>query len=117
MSQNNERTEIDTLLQKPTEDLFVLLADNAGLGADEMDKESSGRTFFSRVWRNQKEAICGNNIVKLYIGDPSTSDATTIATQVLGLLIAVPGINMALIACLAVRIGLRKLCGAAEKNE
>lgn len=99
------------------EQLTELLADSAGLGADQIDKQATGKRLFSRVWNENKAAVCKNPVVRAYTGDPSTADAVRMAAHVLGLMAVVHGLNMALIAALAVRIGLRELCkGVCEET-
>lgn len=114
MTENVQTNEIARLMDEgiDVDDLYETLAESAGLGADQIDKPSAGKAFFARIWAQQKAAVCGNKLVQVYIRDPNASDATTIATQVLGILVVIPGVNMAVIACLAVRIGLRSLCAA-----
>ncbi len=92
------------------EDLYVALADSAGLGADELDKAGVGKTMFSRVWHQAADKICANTMVAAYMRDPTTADMTAIVAQIVNLLVAVKGINVVIIACLALRIGLRRLC-------
>lgn len=94
--------------------LYAALADSAGLGADELDRSGAGKTMFSRVWRQAADKVCANKMVAAYIRDPTASDATAIAAQIINLLVAVKGINVVIVACLAMRIGLRKLCVERE---
>ncbi len=95
--------------------LYERLADSAGLGADEINKAAEGKAFFSRVWNRQKDAVCGHPLIQAYIRNPSVSDGTAIAAQVLNLLVGIPGLNMVVVASLAVRIGLRQLCADPPK--
>lgn len=110
-------TEIEALLASDVseDELFARLADSAALGADEIRKEEEGKAFFARLWAQQSELVCSNAVVQAYIRDPNASDSTAIAAQLLNLLIVVPGVNMVLVACLIVRIGLRKLCQMSEE--
>lgn len=117
MTDDPDRDEIRRLMDERTvelDELYVLLADNAGLGADEINKAGAGKTFFSRIWAQQKERVCASRMVQAYMHDPNTADATDIVTHVLSLLVVVPGINMLIVACLAVRIGLRALCARSS---
>ena len=98
---NPELTEVE---------LFAMLAESAGLGADEIDRAGEGRVLFSRIWKRCGGAICANPIVKAYVSNPTASDSTTIAAQVLNLLAQVDGVNVVVVAALALRIGLRTLC-------
>lgn len=92
------------------DDLYEALADSAGLGADEINKSGAGKSYFSRIWAQQCPAICRNNFVRAYIEDENTADGVDLITQLLTILVVVPGVNMVIVACLAVRIGLRSLC-------
>lgn len=104
--------DIIALLRNDVSDerLYEMLADSAGLGADEINKAAEGKTLFSRIWLRQKNNICGNAAIQAYIKNPNVSDATNIAAQVANLLVGITGINIAIVACLIVRIGLRTLC-------
>jgi hypothetical protein len=97
------------------EKLYERLADSAGLGADEINKAAEGKAFFSRVWNRQKDVVCSHPLIQAYIRNPSVSDGTAIAAQVLNLLVGIPGLNMVVVASLAVRIGLRQLCADPPK--
>jgi hypothetical protein len=114
-----EERDFSKLMRPEVSDevLTELLADSAGFGADQIDKQAAGERLFSRVWNANKVAVCKNPLVRAYTGDPSTSDAVGMAAHVLGLMAVVHGLNMALIAALAVRIGLRELCkGVCEES-
>lgn len=90
--------------------LFAQLAESAGLGADETDPAEEGRSLFSRVLRRHRDEICASPIVKSYISSANISDTTVIATHLASLLVAVKGLNVALLVALMLRIGLRSLC-------
>lgn len=103
--------EIEKFLGVETEtELYEMLADSAGLGADEIDKEAEGRSLFSRLWIRHREKVCSNDLVRAYVRDPTTSDATMVAMQVANVFIAIQGVNIAIVAALILRIGLRTLC-------
>ncbi len=91
-------------------ELFALLAESAGLGADEIDRAGEGRLLFSRIWQRHGRTICTHPVVKAYITNPTTSDATMVGAQIINLLVQVDGINVVAVAALALRIGLRALC-------
>ena len=91
-------------------ELFALLAESAGLGADEIDRVGEGRLLFSRIWQRHGKSICAHPVVKAYIANPTTSDATMVGAQIINLLVQVDGINVVTVAALALRIGLRALC-------
>lgn len=113
-SGRNDDHDLAVLLQSDVSDekLYEMLADSAGLGADEINKVAEGKTLFSRIWLRQKSSICGNKVVQAYIKDPNASDATNIAAQIANLLAGITGINIAIVVCLIIRIGLRTLCAA-----
>lgn len=94
----------------PVERLYEMLADSAGLGADEIDKSGEGRTLFSRLWRRYGKNVCANPIVQAYIGNPDAADTVAVMTHILGVFAAVKGVNIALVAALSLRLGLRMLC-------
>lgn len=100
------------------DELFAMLAKSAGLGADEIDPVGEGKLQFSRIWHRVGSTICANSAVKVYVGNPTASDATMVSAQIVNLLIEIEGINVVVIAALAMRIGLRTLCGrVAEANK
>lgn len=92
------------------EALYESLADSAGLAADDINRAEEGKIRFSIIWARYKQRVCTNPVIRAYIRNPSTSDATMIAAQVANILVNVPGVNIIVIACLGVRIGLRQLC-------
>ena len=97
------------------EELYEVLADSAGLGADEINKAGAGKSLFSRIWMQQRSRVCSNTTVPIYMNDPNTADATDIVTTLMTLLVVVPGINMVVVACLAIRVGLRSLCSQSAQ--
>lgn len=109
----SDEANIPALLAPTTsiDALYESLADSAGLGADEINKAGAGKSLFSRIWMQQRSKVCENPTVQIYMNDPNAADATDIVTTLLTLLVVVPGINMVVVACLAVRLGLRSLCG------
>ncbi|MCC8984997.1 MAG: hypothetical protein LM513_00195 [Nitrospira sp.] len=112
-TENLEYTALQRYLAELSdEQLYEILADSAGLGADEINRAAEGRMIFSRIWHKHKKQICGNALVSLYIKDPNTSDATAVAAQLINIFINIPGINVAVVAALSLRIGLRKLCAS-----
>ncbi|MFI4893997.1 MAG: hypothetical protein ACIAQ0_11255 [Phycisphaerales bacterium JB058] len=115
-SEPNHHDELSRYLspERSETELYELLAESAGLGADEINKESEGRELFSRVWRQKRDTVCADKKVRAYIGDPTTSDASMIAAHLLGLLSPIDGLNVAILAALWVRIGLRQLCAKAS---
>ena len=90
--------------------LYELLSDSAGLGADEINRSAEGKARFSVFWARQKRNICALPAVRQYVSNPNISDSTMIAAQIANHLVNVPGVNVMVIACLALRIGLRALC-------
>jgi hypothetical protein len=95
------------------DELYKMLADSAGLGADEINKAAEGKTLFSRIWLRKKNNLCNNSVVQAYIKDPNAADATILSAQIVNVFIAVPGVNVAVVCCLVIRIGLRKLCAGS----
>ncbi len=98
------------------EQLYEMLADSAGFGADETNRSAEGKMLFSRIWRKFKRHICENAVIKLYITNPNASDTTAVLSQILNVLINLPGINVAIVAALSFRIGLRCLCADSENG-
>jgi len=98
------------------DDLFVMLAQSAGLGADEIDPAGEGKLQFSRIWQRVGSTVCANGVVKAYIGNPTMADATTVSAQIINLLSEIEGINVVVVAALAMRIGLRTLCARFEET-
>ena len=110
---NSEQvTELQRLLSPEIKetDLFAQLAESAGLGADEIDRPGEGRLLFSRIWKRCGNTICAHPLVKAYVSNPTISDTTTVAAQIINLLVQVDGINVIVVAALSLRIGLRTLC-------
>lgn len=93
-------------------DLYALLADSAGLGADDVDRVVEGRGIFSRLWRVHGDAICVNPIVRGYVQNPTTIDSVALCTHMLGVVASIQGINLVLFCSIAVRIGIRTLCAS-----
>jgi hypothetical protein len=111
LDENDNDNEIRRYLGEISEsELYGLLTDSAGLGADNIDREAEGRVIFSRAWHKVRGLVCGQPFVQAYIKNPNVSDATAVAAQLTNLLIVIPGVNVVIVACLIVRIGLRKLC-------
>lgn len=112
LTEKEIQQELAALLskEKSNELLYVALAESAGLGADEIDKPGEGKALFSRLWNRHGDAVCRSHVVQAYLRDPTTADATMIGAQIVNILIAIEGVNVLIVAALALRIGLRSLC-------
>ena len=120
-------TEIDQSIAKELErltssamtddELFEMLAQSAGLGADEIDPVGEGKLQFSRIWQRVGSKICKNAAVRAYVGNPTASDATMVSAQIINLLSEIEGINVVVVTALVLRIGLRSLCERVKDDE
>ena len=121
MAEINPSTEQELKrLTAPTiteDELFALLAQSAGLGADEIDPVGEGKLQFSRIWQRFGTKICKNPVVQAYTGNPTASDATMVSAQIINLLSEIEGINVVVVTALVLRIGLRSLCSTVTEKE
>ncbi|MEO1222214.1 MAG: hypothetical protein AAFY42_12835, partial [Pseudomonadota bacterium] len=99
-----------TATETSEDELYALLAQSAGLGADEIDPVGEGKLQFSRIWQRVGNKICKNKVVQAYVGNPTASDATMVSAQIINLLSEIEGINVVVVTALILRIGLRSLC-------
>lgn len=99
------------------DELFALLAQSAGLGADEIDPVGEGKLQFSRIWQRFGSKICKKSVVQAYVGNPTASDATMVSAQIINLLSEIEGINVVVVTALILRIGLRSLCSTVTDKE
>ena len=99
------------------DELFSMLAQSAGLGADEIDPAGEGKLQFSRIWQRIGSKICKNPVVQAYVGNPTASDVTMVSAQIINLLSEIEGINIVVVTALILRIGLRSLCERVAEEE
>ena len=100
---------------------FEALGKELGAAATGEDPGERGRAAFERRIDEIRKAVCGSERIRLYCSDSNYADSTAIAALVAGALIAshFSGLNVLLVACICVRLGLRNLCqrhwGAADE--
>ena len=109
-----EQTEIERLISVDCDKNLAaeLGRAEAGSGALPDDLVRVGQ----RVWREKRPqvvaALCENEFLKRYVGDPETADRVTVAALLSAHLkfTMVDGVNYILLGCIAARVGLRNLC-------
>lgn len=93
---------------------FAALGRTLGAAAMGDDPEARGRSAWSRRGEELSTMICRSPAVRALVMTDDAKDATDVAIAIAGALVSarLMGIDVVLCACVASRIGLRRLCGA-----
>lgn len=104
--------QIETYLSLDSDKLFLTIADSLASGAStEAPSSDAGRAWFEKNKVRFKKAVCGTNVVKVYLESEKANNrvllVAAIADMVAGACGAIPPVT---VAVLLVKEGLDSLC-------
>ena len=101
------------------ESAFAALGRELGASATGEAPEEVGRETFERRLGEIRRAVCNDPRVRSYCASSDYADVTSLGGLIFGALTAsaFEGLNLFLVVCICVRLGLRQLCDKVWSSE
>lgn len=103
--------EIEQLLNKTTDELFIRLGEDGSSGAIGFDPIRKGKEMFANIVTNIQERLCKDKMIKESFNDPKNYNKLVLISSIADIIaqLALP-ISPYTVAVLCVKEGLDNIC-------